>query len=78
MELVDDRRMRMRPVVPVGPTSLDDLKPGALIDGDSGSSSTVPPPWLDPARYERGRAFFERQYVVALCSIFVYQFGIGS
>ena len=44
---------------PSGPSSLDDLKRGRTVDGDSGADPSQAPAWLDLARYERGRAFFQ-------------------
>ena len=44
----------------VGPRSLADLKKGAQLDGDNGSDPTVPPDWLDLARFERTMPFFRR------------------
>lgn len=36
--------------VPEGPRSLEDLKKGSVLDGDTGHSPMLMPPWLDMAR----------------------------
>lgn len=48
-----------------GPTSLDDLRQGADVDGDSGISPLTLPQWMDFGRYDRGRAFF-REHTFSL------------
>lgn len=43
----------------VGPTCLADLKVGASVDGDSGISPLLLPPWMDFERYSKAKSFFE-------------------
>eukprot|EP00427_Karlodinium_veneficum_P035270 CAMPEP_0169300168 /NCGR_PEP_ID=MMETSP1016-20121227/67469_1 /TAXON_ID=342587 /ORGANISM="Karlodinium micrum, Strain CCMP2283" /LENGTH=343 /DNA_ID=CAMNT_0009392487 /DNA_START=1 /DNA_END=1030 /DNA_ORIENTATION=+ len=44
----------------VGPSSLEDLKPGKLIDGDCGSNPLLLPDWVDLKRYDEVVNFFKR------------------
>lgn len=47
----------------VGPKCLDDLKEGAGVDGDSGMSPLTLPPWMDFARYQKAKRFFEEHAI---------------
>lgn len=52
---------------PPAPASLADLLPGTHVEGDCGVDASVPPAWLDRAKYARGLAAYrENSFAIGL------------